>query len=392
MATDQALARSAGTPAHGWYRVPPAGERYSLDRLRALLRTNDPDAVLRQELGSWLECDRLSWHRSGREALRVAFLALAAKTGRREVVVPAYTCFSVPAAAVAAGLRVRLVDVDSRGWIDPAALARVDLSNAAAIVICNLFGFAEPAIATREMARAAGCGVVDDAAQAYGATARDGRAGGRGDVGILSFGRGKPLSGLGGGAVVWSQLDPPETHPAPPVRRSFGILQALGYNAALSPWIFGGLASIPWLEIGQTPYDTEFPRGAIRGDHLGLAASRARDARERGTRRRERALDLANRAGNGALEMLLDPSGGQGVFPRLFGLAEDRDAAADFLARWGKLGASRLYPSSLEDVGDLQSQLAHADACPGARTLADRVISLPTHPGGGEDSRRFGLG
>jgi len=50
--------------------------------------------------------------RSGREALRVALRAAAAGTGRDEVVLPAYTCWSVAAAAVAAGLKVRLADVD----------------------------------------------------------------------------------------------------------------------------------------------------------------------------------------------------------------------------------------------------------------------------------------
>ena len=57
---------------------------------------------------------------------------------------PAYTCYSVPAAVVAAGMRVRLVDVDSRGCIDRDDLARQPLESTAAVIVCNLFGLAEP--------------------------------------------------------------------------------------------------------------------------------------------------------------------------------------------------------------------------------------------------------
>ena len=139
---------------------------------------------------------------SGREALRVAFEELARRSGRREVLVPAYTCYSVPAAAAAAGLRVRLVDVDSGGQLDPEALGRLPLERAAALVVCNLFGIAEPLGAVRELTAEAGIAIIDDAAQALGASGPDGPAGGRGDAGVLSFARGKPLSALGGGALV----------------------------------------------------------------------------------------------------------------------------------------------------------------------------------------------
>src|SRR5262245_20417694 len=48
---------------------------------------------------------------SGRAAL-TALLRAWAVPGRDEVVVPAYTCWSVPASIVQAGLKVRLIDVD----------------------------------------------------------------------------------------------------------------------------------------------------------------------------------------------------------------------------------------------------------------------------------------
>ena len=68
---------------------------------------------------------------SGRAALAVLLAALREGSDRREVVMPAYTCFSVPSAVARAGLTIRLCDVDPKTLdLDQNALARLDLSKA----------------------------------------------------------------------------------------------------------------------------------------------------------------------------------------------------------------------------------------------------------------------
>jgi perosamine synthetase len=49
---------------------------------------------------------------SGKAALTLILKALAAGSERRRVIIPAYTCFSVPSAVVKAGLEVVLCDVE----------------------------------------------------------------------------------------------------------------------------------------------------------------------------------------------------------------------------------------------------------------------------------------
>ena len=49
---------------------------------------------------------------SGRAALTILLEALRRRSERREVVIPAYTCFSVASAIARAGLTIRLCDVD----------------------------------------------------------------------------------------------------------------------------------------------------------------------------------------------------------------------------------------------------------------------------------------
>src|SRR5262249_25032385 len=131
---------------------------------------------------------------SGRAAL-TALLRAWAVPGRDEVVVPAYTCWSVPASIVRAGLKVRLIDVDPH-TLDRAetALRDVEWRRVAAVVaghlldrtcdvdgICRLVRQSDPDVR-----------IVEDAAQAWPAASVP-----CADAVLLSFGRGKPLP-LGG--------------------------------------------------------------------------------------------------------------------------------------------------------------------------------------------------
>ena len=186
-------------------RLAPGGRGIPLRVLATLFRIDDPvarlDAILRERFPGFTP----TFHSSGREAMRFAFAALAERSGRDEVVLPAYCCYSLAASAVAAGLRIRLVDVDVHGRIDPGALARIPLDRVVAVVVANLFGLPEPIGPIRGVLGAEPVAVIDDAAQAIGATTHDGSVGARGEVGVLSFGRGKPVSALGGGALLWRE-------------------------------------------------------------------------------------------------------------------------------------------------------------------------------------------
>src|SRR5262249_35567229 len=76
-----------------------------------------------------------------------------------------------------------------------------------AVIVSHLHGGLVPMRQVGEIARAAGVGVVEDAAQAVGAVV-DGRAAGSwGDVGVLSFGGSKLLTAGRGGAILTRRPD-----------------------------------------------------------------------------------------------------------------------------------------------------------------------------------------
>lgn len=369
--------------ALGW--LPSAGVPVELEQLLGVFRERDPARELCRGLRERLCASEVQLRASGRDALACLLGSAARHSGRSEVVIAAYTCFSVPAAALAQGLHVRLVDVDASGQIDLAALAALPLERACAIVVSNLFGIAEPVAPVRALAERHGALVIDDAAQAFGASAADGAAGARGHAGVLSFGRGKPLSGLGGGALAlqhWPAGVEAEACVLP--SRGRALLRAAAYNLALQPLVFRLLASIPALGVGETRFEPGFRRGAIDAAAVALVASALPQADAAADRRAARARQIAVQLSQrSSLRPLLPPVGTRAVFARLFALAPDaraRDAALAALRSVGA-GATAMYPSSLARVPGLSASLVGERACPAADALAERLLTLPAHEG-----------
>jgi len=360
-------------------RLPPGGESVGRAAIRAL-RIRDPARVLCDELQGRLGAEVVTLHASGREALRVALAHLALQSGRSEVVVPAYTCFSVAASAVAAGLRVRLVDVSSEGRIDPDALAKLPLERALALVVTNLLGVPEPIDPLRSLTIPAGVALVDDAAQSVGGRSSEGPVGGRGDVGLLSFGRAKPLSALGGGALAWARRSSaPDCPPPAPPNPTFALWRALAYDLARVPPVFRALSAIPALGIGETVYDPGFSRGAIDGASLCLAAALLPGLDAATRMRRERAEKLARRLREETRFTPLIATSGS--YPRLGLIAPSRSARDDAHVALCALGATPLYRIPLDRIDALRPHRVGDGPLPGAQAFAARLLTLPTHAG-----------
>lgn len=367
-------------------RLAPGGSAIPLRALlRALRSRSEAPTRLREALAARFPGGRPTFHASGREAMRFVFEALARASGRGEVAIPAYGCFSIPASAVAAGLRVRLVDVDAQGRLAPEAIAALPFERLAAIVVGNLFGLPEPIASLCERARGRGVALIDDAAQALGAHDEAGAVGGRGDVGILSFGRGKPLSALGGGAAIWMDGAPckaPVGPDLPACAPTTAALRGLAYDATRHPRILALLARIPALEIGVTHFDPEFARGPIGAADLALAAALEPELAGLNAERRGRALALAVRIDAVTpFRCLGERPGSVGVFPRLGLLAPDRAARDRALARLVSWGATAMYPTPMDAIRELAGARVDGAPCPGAKAFCDRLLTLPTHAG-----------
>ncbi|MDD7942004.1 DegT/DnrJ/EryC1/StrS family aminotransferase [Actinomycetospora lutea] len=142
---------------------------------------------------------------NGTDALLLTLRGLGIGPGD-EVVVPANTFVATVEAVVLAGAIPRFADVDpATALLTPATLADALTPRTAAVLVVHLYGQPADMDALGEVAARAGVMVVEDAAQAHGATWRGRRAGSMGRAGCFSFYPGKNLGAFGdAGAVVTS--------------------------------------------------------------------------------------------------------------------------------------------------------------------------------------------
>ena len=140
---------------------------------------------------------------SGTAALELTLRGLGIGPGA-EVIVPANTFIATAEAVAAVGAQVVFVDVDvSTLLITPANVENALTRRTAGVIVVHLYGQPADMDSINRVARAAGIAVIEDAAQAHGATWRGKPVGSLSDAGCFSFYPGKNLGAFGdAGAVV----------------------------------------------------------------------------------------------------------------------------------------------------------------------------------------------
>jgi len=140
---------------------------------------------------------------SGTLAVEVALRTLRVGPGD-EVVMAAYDYESTFLTIHAIGAKPVLVDVHPHNWqLDPTKLEAAFSPQTKAVICSHLHGGIVPMRSVTEIARKHNIAVVEDAAQAPGATVESQPAGTWGDVGTLSFGGSKLLTAGRGGALLF---------------------------------------------------------------------------------------------------------------------------------------------------------------------------------------------
>jgi dTDP-4-amino-4,6-dideoxygalactose transaminase len=325
---------------------------------------------------------------SGQAAFTLILQALKQLSpGRDEVLIPAFTCYSVPASIVRAGLRIRLCDLrPDRLDFDYAQLSPIPTTRMLAAVPTHLFGLPADVAALRRLLSDPGVAIVEDAAQAMGEIGEDGKLGTLGDVGFFSLGRGKALSCVEGGIIVTNRDDIAEAlggilsrlpRYGLPALSSL-ILKAAALMLLIRPELFWLPRSLPFLKLGETLFDPRVPIMRMSAFQAGLAKhwrqrlEEQREVRRRNVTRWISALDTA-----GASALL----GGRGLgVPRLPLRIRDARARQSLLRESAAtgLGIMPVYPSSIAAIPQLKGTFGDA-TFPVADGCAEELVTLPTH-------------
>ncbi|HEY6660259.1 MAG TPA: DegT/DnrJ/EryC1/StrS family aminotransferase, partial [Pyrinomonadaceae bacterium] len=139
---------------------------------------------------------------SGTEALHLALAACDIGEGD-EVITVAHTAVATVAAIELSGAMPVLVDVEADYFtLDPNQLEAAITSRTKAIIPVHIYGQPSDLGAIRPIARRHGIRVIEDCAQAHGATYRERRVGSWGDVACFSFYPTKNLGAIGDAGAV----------------------------------------------------------------------------------------------------------------------------------------------------------------------------------------------
>lgn len=313
---------------------------------------------------------------SGTAALTLAMRWSIAARGRPRVALPAFCCYDLVTALKGADADPVFYDLDP-ATLGPAwdSFASALDQRPAAVVVAHLYGLPVDMPRVLESAEAAGVTVIEDAAQGSGAMLHRRPVGSFGALAVLSFGRGKGVTGGRGGALLvnagWrggvdhSQL-------LPGARGGEELIPLFAQWALARPWLYRIPASLPFLGLGDTVYKE--PRALRRMSAVSAAVVewtwRDRDAEI--LRRQRNAEVLRDQIGfEGAIEAIPGARPGWLRLPRMVrGSGNVTDES---------LGIMRSYPLPLPVLPALGVGRPDPSSFPGAQALATRLRTFPAH-------------
>jgi perosamine synthetase len=336
------------------------------------------DAELRRAFGA----SGVALVDSGTSALAMALRATTPVGG--VVALPAYACVDIGAAAIFARLRVRLYDVDPVTLsADLDSVERVLAAGAHTIVVSHLYGYPSDASGIATLAAAHSTAMIEDAAQGAWGSLFGKRLGAFGPLAVLSFGRGKGMTGGGGGALLTIGESNPEalvtaiTRVAAPASSLRTLMVTTAQWALGRPALYALPSAIPALHLGETIYHPAHEPRAITAASASLVrAALARANADLETRRRH--AEVLGRAAQEARDVsaiLPIPGAEPGYLRFPMRLASTRAEPREQPA----LGIVRGYPDTLADLAELRSSLIGDEKLRGARELQRSLVTLPTH-------------
>ena len=326
-----------------------------------------------------------SWVDSGTSALALALADAKQKAPHiknPQVIIPGYCCPDLVAAAVYAGVRPLVVDIDKAdASYDLAELSAAINQDTIAIIAVNFLGVKERLADIRTLLQNTPIKLIEDNAQWFPASANEQDF--LSDYVVFTFGRGKPLSLLGGGVLfarepllVADWVKPPAEDSAYDFKQH-GKLMA--YNLLLSPHRYCYLNRAPFLRLGETRYHElreilglDSYRKSLFAANLLLHVSRSR--------RVEEAYDeiCATVGLQQLLSLATDRRQRLLRYPLLFINAQDRDIALQKLTAAG-LGASPMYQRAITEIPEVEQYIDVVGDLKNARHFACRFLTLPTH-------------
>ena len=305
-----------------------------------------------QSIAAYCGCRHAIGVSSGTDALLIALMALDIGVGD-EVITTPFTFFATAGCITRLGAKPVFVDVDPDTYnIDPAAIEQKITGKTKAIIPVHVFGQIAQMKPITEIANRHNLCIVEDAAQAIGASQDGVKAGGFGQYGCFSFYPTKNLNAFGDAGLVTTNNEG--------LADKIRVLRNHGQNPTYFYRVIGG----------------NFRLDSIQAAVLDVKLRYLDGWNEK--RRRNAAIYDRIFADSSVSPPKIEPNNFS-IYHQYTITAPDRDKLKDFLAE-NEIGSAIFYPKPLH-LQDCFRELGYNKGdLPVAEKLCTEVLSLPVYP------------
>lgn len=308
--------------------------------------------LLEQELADYLKTKHAFGVANGSDALLLALMALDIQPGD-EIITTPFTFFATAGAIARLGAKPIFVDVRADTYnIDEAQIEAAITSSTKAIIVVHLYGQMAAMDLIMKVAKQHGLAIIEDAAQAIGASYAGRMVGSYGDIACYSFFPTKNLGAAGDAGLVTTNDDE--------LAAKLRILRVHGAAKKYHHEVVGINSRLDEMQAAVL---------RVKFKHLDLWTAR----------RRAIAMEYTNllREASGITPPKIDPKAVH-VFHQYTVVADNRDALVERLDSQG-VGTTVYYPVALNEQ-QCFSGLELRKQCPVAQELSKKVLSLPMFP------------
>jgi dTDP-4-amino-4,6-dideoxygalactose transaminase len=289
---------------------------------------------------------------NGTDAIEILLQAAGIGAGH-EVIVPAHSWISTAEAVTAIGARPVFVDTRPDTYtIDPELIEARITPRTKAIIPVHLYGLPADMDPILAIARKHGLRVIEDCAQAVGATYKGRRIGTMGDAASFSFFPGKNLGAYGdAGGMITSDAELAK------------LARMIGQH--------GQLAKHEHVREGRN--------SRLDGMQAAILSAKLPHLRQWTSQRQAHAAQYGRLLADAPVQLPVTPEGSVHVYHLYVVQSANRDDLQRTLTDAG-IGCAVHYPRSLPSLPAYTAQGWRGEDFPVATSAAGRILSLPMYP------------
>jgi len=330
----------------------------------------------------------VNFYQSGTAALAAAIIASIRLKNNTivtpEIIIPAYCCPDIISAIIFANAKPILVDfIPDKPFMSLDEIEKSITNSTVGIIAINFLGIPERTNLLKDICSKHNLSLIEDSAQGFPILEVENYW--HGDFVILSFGRGKPINLLNGGAVLSKNnsncLPEPNQQDSIKTENFKYYLKAIVYNLLIKPKIYNLITNLPFLQVGKTVF-----KKLLTLKTMSEVTKSYLSANSNAYKKNEKACEIATTISNSLNNMnVIDlPSYTRHNFnnpllryPILFRDNASRDRA---LCSLDSLGATKMYDKSLPDIEGISNYINNkSNEYPNAVKFSEKLLTLPTH-------------